>query len=201
MKFLAYEGLLTDILVLKCILGSSRHDINIPLFIYDCDLFVILILLTCDDQKVVRLKTYGTPCILWFKFFQNHRISFILSELASSDFCLFGYMKRYLKRNFYPSEEALLFGIHTILKYFHESLCRTCSGTRWTDYFVLPYTKVSTILNINLGLFIFVKFNLRTEVLHPCGTPYALTGFVQHSCMTLWVLLRQAVRQEHLSQN
>jgi hypothetical protein len=58
---------------------------------------------------------------------------FILSGLASSDFYLFGYIKHYLKRNFDPFEEALLFRIHTILNGFHESLCPTCSGTGWTN--------------------------------------------------------------------
>jgi hypothetical protein len=53
----------------------------------------------------------------------------MLSGLASSDFYLFGYIKDFFEINFYLSEEALLFRNHTILKEFHEPLCRTCSGT------------------------------------------------------------------------
>jgi hypothetical protein len=37
--------------------------LNIPLFIYHWGVFVISILLTAGDQKVIRIRTYATPCI------------------------------------------------------------------------------------------------------------------------------------------
>jgi hypothetical protein len=52
----------TDILVLNCIFDSSRHDLNMRLFIYNCDLFMIFIIFTCHDQKGVKLQSYGISC-------------------------------------------------------------------------------------------------------------------------------------------
>jgi hypothetical protein len=68
MKFLVCESLLADILILNCIPGESRDNLNMPLFIYYCGIFMILILLACNDQKVVRINTYGTPDIIAFGF-------------------------------------------------------------------------------------------------------------------------------------
>jgi hypothetical protein len=49
-----------------------------PLFIYQCGLFVIWILLTCDDQKVVRINTYGTPYTITDESISKKKMSFEL---------------------------------------------------------------------------------------------------------------------------
>jgi hypothetical protein len=63
MKFFACEDLSTDILILNYIPGESYHNLNMPLFTDHCVLFLIIILLAFNDQKIVRIRIYGTSRI------------------------------------------------------------------------------------------------------------------------------------------
>jgi hypothetical protein len=61
---LTSHGFLTYSCRPKAILRSNRNRPNKPLFIPPCALHVVLILLMHHNQKIVRIRTYGTPCII-----------------------------------------------------------------------------------------------------------------------------------------
>jgi hypothetical protein len=121
--------------VSKILAASSRHSCRQCQFLYSSEVSISL----------------------WLKFFQNRHISYVFSELDTKRLFLLEYLKYYLNESSYPSEEALLLGIHPFLMESHGPLWRMCSGTEWTDLFGSPDTKVITTIKSNSGLFVLLN--------------------------------------------
>jgi hypothetical protein len=94
------------------------------------------------------------------------------SDLAPSDFVLFGYVKERLKGMVFPSYEELLDAIDEVVTGIESETLTAVFKTGWRDWNECLRIMVITIHKLPVGSFIFLQCLSGTELRNLNGTPY-----------------------------